>query len=64
MPVYQVCNQKDIKMSISLTYRNIEELSDNLKQFGFIVPDDFSNDDMQKLVEIILDTLEIEMSEC
>jgi hypothetical protein len=64
MPVYQACNQKDIKMSISLTYRNIEELSDNLKQFGFIVPDDFSNDDMQKLVEIILDTLEIEMSEC
>lgn len=63
MPVYQAGNQKDIKMIILLTYKNIEELSDNFKQIGFIVPDDFNNDDMQKLVEIILDTLEIEVSE-
>ena len=50
-------------MTISLTHRNIEELTDNLKQFGFDIPDDFSNDHMRKLVEIILDTLEIEVPE-
>lgn len=50
-------------MTISLTDRNIEELTDNLRQFGFDIPDDFSNDSMQLLVEIILDTLEIEINE-
>ena len=45
---------------MNLTESQIEAVSDGLKKAGFNLPDDMDNDEIAKIVSVILEALNIE----